>query len=279
MTSEARPFVKWAGGKRQILDRLMATLPKMIPKGTYFEPFVGGGALFFGLAAQQRFQHAVLNDANQELIGCYQAIRSFPEDLIGQLGRWSVDKETFTEVRAMLPADLSPVRRAARTMYLNKTGFNGLYRVNKAGQFNVPFGKWKHVPKVLDAPNIRACSVVLNRFASLHCQDFTEVVDQAGPGDAVYFDPPYVPVSATANFRSYTSDGFDLDDQHRLAASFRQLSDRGVYVMASNSDTEIVRSLYEGFEMQELRAKRCINSKGGKRGPVGELLITGARKG
>jgi DNA adenine methylase len=279
MTTEAvaHPFLKWAGGKRQILDKLLAFMPEQM--GTYYEPFVGGGALFFSLAAGKQFQRAVLNDANQELMGCYEAIQSCPEDVIQRLKGWEVDKETFLKVRAMMPSDLLPHVRGARMIYLNKTGFNGLYRVNKKGEFNVPFGKWKggHTPKVLDATNLRACSKVLDSV-TLCCRDFHEAVSGAGPGDVVYFDPPYVPVSATSNFQSYTSDGFTLDDQHRLVASFRELAQRGVTVIASNSDTEVTRSLYKGFELHEIQGKRCINSKGGKRGPVGELIIVGTKK-
>lgn len=275
MTEEvvARPFLKWAGGKKQILDRLLPILPQTM--GTYYEPFVGGGAVFFALAAEHRFQRAVLNDFNGELIDCYRAIRGFPEDLIEQLAKLPVSKEVFEKIRAKMPGDLSPARRAARMIYLNKTGFNGLFRVNKKGQFNVPFGKWKHTPKPLDAPNIRACAEVLNRYAALYSQDFSEVVGEAGPGDVVYLDPPYVPVSATSNFSSYTTDGFGLDDHYRLVASFKELINRGVKVVASNSDTRMVRALYEGFELHEIKAKRYINSKGDRRGPVGELIIVG----
>jgi len=277
MTKEevARPFLKWAGGKRQILDKLLALMPEQM--GTYYEPFVGGGAVFFALAAKGRFQRAVLNDANQELMDCYGAIQSCPEDVIQRLKGWEVNKETFLMVRSMMPTDLLPHVRAARMIYLNKTCFNGLYRVNKAGKFNVPFGKWKHTPKTLDAPNLRACSKVLGSV-DLHCRDFHEAVGKAGPGDVVYFDPPYVPVSATSDFQSYTSDGFTLDDQHRLVACFRQLAERGVHVVASNSDTEATRSIYKGFELHEIQGKRCINSKGGKRGPVSELIIVGTKK-
>jgi DNA adenine methylase len=276
MSIEAHPFLKWAGGKRQILDQLLAILPKQME--TYYEPFVGGGAVFFALAAEGRFRRALLNDANRELMDCYQAIRSFPEDLIDQLGLWPVNKDTFTQVRAWSPAELSPIMRAARMIYLNKAGFNGLYRVNKKGEFNVPYGKWKRPPKVLHADNLRACSEVLNRFATLYCQDFAEVVGDTGPGDVVYFDPPYIPVSVTSNFTSYTSDGFTLDDQHRLAACFRELVQRGVKVVASNSDTETTRSLYAGFELNEIQSKRCINSKGDRRGFVRELIIVGRGK-
>jgi len=272
----ARPFLKWAGGKTQILEKLVAILPKGGIR-TYFEPFVGGGALFFTLAAQGRFQRAVLNDFNRELMDCYRAIRDFPDDLVDQLKRLPVDKTTFLELRAKMPEDFGPTRRAARTIYLNKTGFNGLFRVNKKGQFNVPYGKWKRPPKVLHAANLRACAEVLNRFVALLSTDFANAVQGAGDGDVIYFDSPYIPLNATSNFTSYTADGFTLDDQHRLAAYFRELVKEGAYVLASNSDTETTRELYKGFEMHQIQARRCINSKGDKRGEVHELLIVGRR--
>lgn len=274
---DAHPFVKWAGGKSQLLDRLVTILPSRVR--TYYEPFVGGGALFFALAGQQRFQRAVINDWNTELIDTYKVIRDFPDDLLCLLRtlkeEYTADaKITFHRERDKVPQELSPIQRAARFLFLNRTGFNGLYRVNKAGRFNVPFGKYDN-PRIADETNIRACSKVLNNFVVLTAQDFAEVVKDAQPGDAVYFDPPYVPVNATANFTSYTSDGFSLDDQYRLAASFKKLVEMGVAVVASNSDVPTVRDLYEGFEMHEVQARRNINSKADKRGPVGELIIVG----
>lgn len=270
----ARPFVKWAEGKTQILDRLLAILPHKCE--TYYEPFVGGGALFFALAAEGRFRRAMLNDSNRELMDCYRAIRDFPDDLVELLGTFPFGKAEFERLKSLRPQDLNPVTRAARMIYLNKTGFNGLYRVNKIrGEFNVPFGKWTRPPKTLDEPNLRACAEVLNRYVAIHATDFVEVMSDAGPGDVVYFDPPYVPVSASSNFRSYTSKGFGLRDQQRLVAVFKELVERGVKVVASNSDTEMTRALYQGFELHEVQARRCINSKGASRGPVGELIIVG----
>lgn len=269
--TEPRPFLKWAGGKKQILGHILAMVPDKI--NTYYEPFVGGGAVFFALAVSKRFCLASLNDANQELIDCYRAVQKSPKSIVNQLRKWSVDESTFYEVRNKIFGRLT--QRAARTIYLNKTGYNGLYRVNKKGQFNVPFGKWAHLPKVVDPANLQACSNILNENVTLSCQDFSEAVLTAGPGDVVYFDPPYVPLSKTSNFRDFTSRGFTSDDQFRLVSCFRKLVDRGVRVIASNSNTEVVRSLYEGFEMREVRAKRCINSKGDQRGPIKELIIVG----
>lgn len=276
---EAHPFVKWAGGKSQLLDQLTGILPSRIR--TYYEPFVGGGAVFFALAHKGRFQRAVINDWNAELMDTYKAIRDFPGDLLVALQKLKDDykadpKPTYLRERSLDPKELAPIARAARFIFLNRTGFNGLYRVNKQGRFNVPFGKYDN-PRIVDEPNIRACSQVLNNFVVLTSKDFAAVVADAQPGDAVYFDPPYVPLNATSNFASYTSDGFGLDDQYRLAAAFKQLVEAGVAVVASNSDTQIVRDLYEGFEMHQVLARRNINSKADKRGPVGELVIVGRR--
>lgn len=268
----AKPFLKWAGGKRQLLPELEKLLPKKIE--TYYEPFIGGGAFFFHLANQGRFHRAVLNDWNPELINVYRVVRDFPDELVEQLDRLEITKEVFMELRAVDPMTLAPVRRAARTIFLNKTGFNGLYRLNKKGQFNVPWGKYKN-PKVLDPDNIMACGKTLNRYASLHTGDFSKIVEKAVADDVVYFDPPYVPLNSTSNFKSYTSEGFTLDDQRRLAICFRELVERGVRVIASNSDTPVVRELYEGFEIHDASARRSINSKADQRGPINELIIVG----
>ncbi len=273
----AHPFLKWAGGKYRLAPQIGALLtPKRLPSSLghrYFEPFLGGGAVFF--AAADRFKQAVLSDVNAELINAYNVVRDFPDDLVQQLGLLKFDKDIFYELRAKKPEDFSPVRRAARTIYLNKSCFNGLFRLNKEGRFNTPFGKFKTPPKILDEENLRACSQVLRQGTTILCQDFSETVQDAGTGDVVYFDPPYVPLNTTSNFTSYTSSGFDLADQQRLAVCFRELIKRGVRVVLSNSDTPLVRDLYEGFAVHEIRARRNINSKGDRRGEVNELLIVG----
>lgn len=274
-----KPFIKWAGGKGQLLEDIEPILPPRIR--TYYEPFLGGGALFWHLAAEGRFARAVLNDWNTELVDAYRAVRDFPDDLIeflAGLQKQYHDEDPKQLFDAMRKADprkgMSPIMRAARFMFLNRTGFNGMYRVNKRGQFNVPWGKYKN-PTICNEPLIRACSAVLNDYLILQTGDFAAAVEDAGPGDVVYFDPPYVPLDATSNFTSYTSDGFDINDQHRLAALFRQLAENGVKVLTSNSDTPIVRELYKGFEVNVVQARRNINSKGDKRGPINELLIVG----
>jgi len=268
---EAKPFVKWAGGKKQLAARLLELFPKTIK--TYYEPFLGGGAIFFALASSGRFKMAAVNDFNSELVNVYRVVRDFPGELMEQLQKLPITKDIFLELRAKRPEDFNPVRRAARTIYLNKTGFNGLYRVNKAGIFNVPWGKYNN-PSLFNEENIKACSEALSQVKITE-KDFAEVVQEAGSGDLVYFDPPYVELSKTSNFKSYTSSGFTLDDQYRLAACFRELRDRGSAVVASNSDTEIVRELYKDWEIHEVQARRAINSKADRRGPVGELIIVG----
>lgn len=277
MTNVARPFLKWVGGKTQLLDRIVPILPKRIR--TYYEPFIGGGALFFTLAHLGQFQRAVINDWNGELVDTYKAIRDFPDDLILRLGQLKAEylkdpPGVFALERMKAPRDLSPIDRAARFIFLNKTGFNGLYRVNLKGVFNVPFGKHED-PPILDEENIRACRKVLNHFVVITNRDFAEAVEDAQPGDCVYFDPPYVPANPTSSFTKYTKEGFGLEAQKRLATTFRTLVDRGVAVIASNSDTPLVRELYDGFELHEIQARRSINSVGKKRGPVGELVIVG----
>lgn len=276
----AHPFIKWAGGKTQLLDQLTTILPNRIR--TYYEPFIGGGALFFALAQEKRFQRAVINDWNTELTDTYKSIRDFPDDLIRLLGQLKAEfledpKGTYQREKDKNPQELTPVNRAARFIFLNKTGFNGLYRVNRRGQFNVPLGKSASPPRILDEANIQACSKVLNHFVVVTSGDFAAVIADAQPGDCVYFDPPYVPLNPTANFTNYTSNGFTIDDQYRLAAAFKKLVNSGIAVIASNSDTQIVRDLYEGYEMHVVQARRNINSKGDKRGPIGELIIVGRR--
>lgn len=264
----ARPFLKWAGGKTALLPEILLRLPKTI--GTYYEPFVGGGAVFFALAAEKRFERAVLGDANAELIETYFSIKEDLETVIRRLkahaGKHS--EEYFYKVRAN-PGQYI----AARMIYLNKTCFNGLYRVNSKGGFNVPFGKYTN-PTICDEENLRAVSAVL-RGVGLLPGDFERSTMRARRGDTVYFDCPYVPVSATASFTAYTKGGFGPETQERLRDVAKRLVDRGVHVLLSNSDTPLVRYLYRGFKIEEVQAPRRVNSKGGKRGNVGELLISG----
>jgi len=270
-SKQAKPFLKWVGGKTQLLEAILDLVPTKI--GTYYEPFLGGGAVFFATASLKRFEQAVINDRNQELVDCYTVIRDFPQELMRRLDELEYSPEVFAELRKLLPLDMSPVYRAARTIYLNKAGFNGLYRVNKSGQFNAPFGRHKKPPRFYDENVILACSLALNGPVRLYSQDFSTIVDQAGPLDFVYLDPPYVPVNPTSNFVSYTAGGFSQADQERVVKLFKDLAGQGVGVLASNSDTDVVRSLYADFDIYEIKARRSINSNGAKRGPVGEVLI------
>lgn len=271
----ARPFIKWVGGKTQLLEQLISIIPNNI--NSYYEPFVGGGSLFFKLAEKKSFQNAFINDWNSELINAYNVIKNQSNDLVINLqklnDKYKVNtKEIYLFERDKDPNDLNIIDQATRFIFLNKTGFNGLYRVNKKGKFNVAFGKYEN-PRIVDSENIEACSKALTNV-TITSKDFSEVVN-AQVGDVVYFDPPYVPISSTSNFVSYTSNGFSLDDQERLAKRFKDLVNSGVMVIESNSDTSIVREFYKDFEMKVVQAKRKINSKGNKRGSVNELIIVG----
>ncbi|RZM77802.1 DNA adenine methylase [Leptolyngbya iicbica] len=264
-----RPFVKWAGGKGQLLPELVARVPQQFNR--YFEPFLGGAALFFHLQPQQ----AVLSDSNPDLINLYRVIRDQVEELIEDLGRHVYDREYYYRLRQV---DRTPeygqwtvVQRASRFIYLNKTCYNGLYRVNSRGEFNVPFGRYKN-PTILDEENLRACHAAL-QGVTVKCRDFRETCRQLGEGDFVYFDPPYMPVSTTASFTGYTREGFGERMQEKLASLCRELDRRGVRFMASNSDTPLMRELYQGFNVEVVYAARPINSQGRKRGRVPEVVV------
>ena len=265
----ARPFLKWAGGKSRLLPQLQPLLPRADSYSRYLEPFLGSAALFFEL----RPKEAVLADVNHEIVECYQAIRSCPEKVIRALAQHEYEAEHYYRVRSAGPSR-SLAARAARTIYLNKTGYNGLYRVNRAGRFNVPMGRYVNpgFRSPLLFATLRACSHAL-AAADIVPGDFEQVLARACAGDFVYLDPPYVPVSATSDFTSYAAGGFGWEDQQRLAAACRSLSERGVKIMLSNSDTPSVRALYRGFHVTRVLAARSINSKATKRGQVGEVVV------
>jgi DNA adenine methylase len=264
-----RPFVKWAGGKRQLLDILNAAKPSSF--GRYFEPFIGGGAFLFS----QLPDRATISDANPELINCYQVIKNDVDALIRSLIRHKNDEIHFYETRAKDPSKLTAVQRASRFIFLNKTCFNGLYRENKSGQFNTPFGRYEN-PKIADKANLEAISAYLNTSdVAIHYSGYQTSLDKAEAGDFVYLDPPYVPLTKTASFASYLKGGFGLEDQAALAKSFAELSHRGVLVMLSNSNTEVIHELYKGFNIKTIHATRAINCKGGSRGKeANEVLVT-----
>ncbi len=264
-----RPIVKWAGGKGQLLQEIDSVLPPSFKD--YYEPFVGGGALFFHLYRKGIIRKAVLADANADLISLYVTVRDRVEEVIEELqsGKYVNDSRTYYSIRKMVPSD--PVIRAARLIYLNRTCFNGLYRVNSKGQFNVPFGRYVN-PTILDAANLRAASIAFSGV-EFRVGDFEETVRDAGAGDFVYLDPPYVPISDTASFTSYTKDCFGPEEQERLARVFSELDKRGCYVLESNSATSVIRQLYSRFTLTEVYAARAISSDGSTRGRVAEFLI------
>jgi DNA adenine methylase len=268
-TDDPRPFLKWAGGKGQLLDQLRPLLPRT-PWRRYFEPFVGSAALFFAL----RPAEATLSDVNRELVDCYLAVQKHVEPLVRALQEHEYDEELYYQVREQDPAGLELPQRAARTIYLNKTGYNGLYRVNKSGRFNVPFGRYTN-PGFRSADsleNLRACSRAL-QSAKIAVRDFGQVVRHARKGDFVYFDPPYVPLSDTADFTSYAAGGFGPSEQQRLAEIVDELSAAGVLVMLSNSDTPAVRALYQRYRIDVVTASRSINSRANGRGKVREVVV------
>ena len=267
----ARPTLKWAGGKRQLLPELRKALPAKW--GHYYEPFIGGGALFFDLRASGWAGAATLGDANERLVRMYLGVRGDVDEVIRLLKKTRYAKAFYLRERARNP-DLfgDDAEIAAWFIYLNKTGFNGLYRVNRKGEFNVPFGRYDN-PLICDEPNLRAASHALKK-TKLVIGDFEKAVKSAEAGDLVYCDPPYVPVSATSDFTSYTKEKFGPVEQERLRDMALRLKRLGVHVILSNADVPFVRKLYKGFNIRSVSARRNINSKGGSRGAVGEVIIT-----
>ncbi len=261
-----RPFLKWVGGKGQLLLELRKSYPKKT--GCYHEPFVGGGAVFFDLLPKR----AILSDANKELIDCYRVVRNNLGALIKLLKLHVYERDCYYEMRGRDPNDLDRVSRAARTIYLNKTGFNGLYRVNSKGEFNVPFGRHKN-PRICDEKNLRGCSAVLGDV-KIKRSVFKKVLDVAEKGDFVYFDPPYIPLSNTSYFTAYQRNGFGMTNQEELADVFDALAARGVNVMLSNSDVPWMHERYRDHRIRSIQAKRLVNSKSSGRGPVGEVIVT-----
>ncbi|HKY34737.1 MAG TPA: DNA adenine methylase [Polyangiaceae bacterium] len=269
MSERLRPILKWAGGKRSLVPRILKELPKRI--GTYYEPFVGGAAVFLALAEEQRFQHAVITDKNKELINLYTVVR---DDLVKLLKKLEVlqhqtSEAEYYEIRAERGGDR--IARAARLIYLNKTGYNGLYRVNSSGGFNVPYGRYKR-PKICDAKRLSAAAMALQEV-TIKVADFEESCAGAQRGDAVYLDPPYLPVSKTASFSAYHSDAFGLAEHERLAKLFGKLVKRGVSVVLSNSATPETRALYKTYQASDVHVRRSINSIASRRGAVPELLV------
>lgn len=271
-----KPFVKWVGGKRQLLKQfreLNLYPPECFnpESNTYFEPFVGGGAVFFDLLPK----HAELSDTNRELVMTYNVIKDNVDSLIKSLKKHIYNKEYYLGVRAQDINELSDIEIASRFIFLNRTGFNGMYRVNKSGQFNVPFGQYKN-PLICDENNLRKVSEALQGITITH-QDYKDVLELAKIGDFIYFDPPYYPLNPTSSFTAYTAKGFFEKEQIELRDTFVKLHERGCFVMLSNSDTPFINELYSGLEgvsVNKIIAGRAINSKGSKRGKINEVLIT-----
>lgn len=265
----AGPVVKWAGGKRALRGPLLALAPAAF--GTYYEPFLGGAALFLALSPAR----AVLSDANCDLIAMYEAVRDAPArvvELLETMQPHVLDEAYYYEVRAKDPARLTAEERAARFIFLNKTCYNGLYRVNRRGQFNVPFGRYATPPALFSRANVEQVARRLRR-ATLRCGDFEEALADAGAGDFVYLDPPYMPLTPTANFTKYTRGAFGSAEQRRLAEVVHQLTARGCRVLLSNSDTPVIRELYARYAIDVVYAPRNINSDTQGRGRIAELAI------
>jgi DNA adenine methylase len=276
IAEKPKPFVKWVGGKRQLLAqfRRMNLYPpeKFDPKkGRYFEPFVGGGAVFFDLLPEEGY----LSDLNNELIITYNVIKNDVEKLIIALKKHKNDKDYFSKLRAQDPNKLDNVAVASRFIFLNRTCFNGMYRVNSRGGFNVPFGKYTN-PLICDENNLRKVSKALQNIDIEH-KDYKAVLKKAKKGDFIYFDPPYYPVSKTASFTSYTSETFLEKEQTELRNTFVELNKKGCFVMLSNSDTQFINNIYsdiKGVRITKVKAGRAINSDASKRGKITEVLIT-----
>ena len=272
---QAAPFLKWAGGKSRLLPAILPQLPARAR--TYYEPFVGGGAVFFAMWTARRFERAVISDKNPHLVNVYRVVRDELPALkacLTEHAAHATDSDWYYHVRSWDPDRLDPPENAARLLYLNRTCYNGLYRVNRAGAFNVPFGRYKN-PRILDAPRLEAAHRAL-RAVEIRCMDFEEAADEAGEGDAVYFDPPYAPVSETASFTGYHADAFDESAQTRLRDAYARCCERGVGAVLSNSDCALTRNIYAGFDVAVVRAARAINSAADRRGLVNELLVMGA---
>ena len=272
---KGKPFVKWAGGKRQIIDKLKKYVPEEF--NTYYEPFIGGGALLFELSPRR----AVINDSNEELMNVYRCLcdedkfkkmcnvlngyeKEHSEEFYYEIRNKDRNKSSYNR--------LSDYTRAARTIYLNKACFNGLYRVNRKNEFNVPFGKKTKVNTYEGGNLITVSNYLTMNDVTILSVDFEESLKGASKGDFVYFDPPYD--SDNGTFTSYTEDGFGKEEQKRLAKVFKELDERGVYVMLSNHNTSLVNDLYKNFNIHVIDAKRNINSNGKKRGKVKEVIIT-----
>lgn len=273
------PILKWVGGKRQLLKEIKGLIPKQIT--TYVEPFIGGGALFFDLQPNK----AIINDYNEELINVYRVVKEEPEKLLIILEEHHKlnSEDYFYKIRALDRndnyKDMSYIEKAARIIYLNKTCYNGLFRVNQAGQFNTPYGKYKN-PNIINRPTILAMSKYFNEMKSLKIisGDYANTLKGLKKGSFVYFDPPYLPISSSSSFTGYTDQGFGYDEQVRLKTECDKLNKRGIRFMLSNSDHPLIRELYKEYTIITVRANRAINSNVNKRGEINEVLVINYEK-
>ena len=271
-----KPFVKWAGGKRQLISTLNENLPESF--GTYFEPFLGGGALLFNMLTENNKQKCIISDLNSDLVLAYATIRDNVDDLISSLKQHEKyyqkdSKSYYYSVRESTPK--KEIEKTSRLLFLNRTCFNGLYRVNSKGKFNVPLGKYTN-PNIVNEENLRSVSHILSSSkVKIQCRDFEAVLRDAKKGDLVYFDPPYQPVTETANFTSYTNKNFTYDDLNRLFVLCTKLDEKGCSVLLSNSDSKEVANMFskKPWKINKIKANRSINSNSTKRTGHFELLI------
>ena len=265
------PVLKWAGGKRSLVQAILSTFPPDYRDRAYHEPFLGGGAVFFSVAPLR----GTVNDVNPRLINFYRVVRDHPGELIEEAGKLRYDRDTYYAVRERFNSGgLTPVEDAALLLYLNKTGYNGLYRVNSRGEFNVPFGTYRD-PTIAPRDDIHAASEALRRV-EIRNEDFSYLLDATREGDLVYLDPPYEPLSRTSSFNTYSPTGFPWEEQVRLVETIRELDARGVLFVLSNS--EPTRKLYRGFKTTTVQANRSINTKTAGRGPVREIIVTNIKR-
>ena len=267
------PFLKWVGGKRQIMPEVVERLPDNMKKYKYIEPFIGGGAVLLHLQPKK----AIINDFNSELVNVYRVIKNNLEDLIIDLHKHNNEPDYFYKIRGIDRKDefknLAEVERASRIIYLNKTCFNGLYRVNNSGEFNSPFGKYKN-PNIVNEPTLRAVSHYLNtNDIQIQNTDYEDVLQQADKNSFVYLDPPYYPVSESSNFTGYVQGGWNVADHTRLREVCDKLDKKGVKFLQSNSSADFIKEKYEQYNIHTIKANRSINSDGEKRGEVEEVLI------
>lgn len=271
------PFLKWPGSKRQLLPQLLELVPRSFNR--YHESFVGAGSLYFALKSLGRATTCFLNDSNEELMTAYHGVCSYTQEVINFLKEHQIahSEAHFYRVRSQSYKLMSEPAATARMIYLNKTAFNGLYRVNREGVFNTPWGA-RNSNVVLDQEGLLACAEVLADDTRLSTAHYLKVTQWMLPGDFVYFDPPYLPIKSTS-YTSYTSGGFREDDHRELARLAHELVSKGVHVMVSNSDMPLIRELYQGFRLHEVTARRNIGGKATGRAPVTELILVGTPEG